>query len=69
MHRQNVIVVMLLVIVSAFVVTAGYAQGGGPLGLLSGCVTRLTGGSSEVVGSNRLVSETTSNGGFSRATE
>ena len=38
MHRQNVIVVALLVVVSAFVVTAGYAKGGGPLGLLNTCV-------------------------------
>jgi peptide-methionine (R)-S-oxide reductase len=60
MHRQNVIAAALLVIVSAFVVTAGYAKGYGPLGLLNGCVARLTGGSSQIVASNRLVSETNS---------
>ncbi len=58
MHRQNVIAAALLVVVSAFVVTAGYAKGYGPLGFISGCVAQLTGGSSQVVESNRLVSET-----------
>ena len=60
MHRQNVIASALLVVVSAFVVTAGYAKGSGPFGLLNACVARLTGGSSQIAGSNRLVSETTS---------
>lgn len=55
MHRQNVIVVVVLVVVSAFVVTAGYAKGGGPLGLISTCVARLTGGGSQMVASNSLV--------------
>ena len=58
MHRQNVIAAALLVVLSAFVVTAGYANGGGPLGLLNACVARLTGGSSQLVASNGLVSET-----------
>jgi peptide-methionine (R)-S-oxide reductase len=58
MHRQNVIAAALLVIVSAFVVTEGYAKGSGPLGLLHACVARLTGGGSQIGASNRLVSET-----------
>src|SRR5678815_5754571 len=57
MHRQNVFAVALLVIVSAFVVTAGFAKGSGPLGLLSACVTRLTGGGSPVVPPHTLVSD------------
>lgn len=60
MHRQNVIAAALLVVVSAFVVTAGYAKGYGPLGLLNACVARLTGGSTQFVSSNSLVSETNS---------
>ena len=60
MHRQNVIAAALLVVLSAFVVTAGYANGGGPLGLLNACVARLTGGSSQLVASNGLVSDTKS---------
>jgi peptide-methionine (R)-S-oxide reductase len=60
MHRQNVIAAALLVVVSAFVVAAGYAKGRGPLGLLNSCVTGLTGGSSQLVASNSLVSEANS---------
>ena len=60
MHRQNVIAGALLVIVSAFVVTAGYAKGYGPLGLINACVAQLTGDSSQIVASNSLGSETNS---------
>lgn len=60
MHRQNVIATALLVVVSGFVVTAGYAKGCGPLGLLDACVARLTGGSSQIGASNSLGSETNS---------
>ncbi|HZE71495.1 MAG TPA: redoxin family protein [Pyrinomonadaceae bacterium] len=59
MHRQNVIATGLLVVASAFVITAGYAKGLGPLGLLNACVARLTGGS-QLVSSNSLMSETES---------
>lgn len=60
MHRQNVITVALLVVVSAFAVTAGYAKGSGPLGLLSACVARLTGNSSQIVASDSLALDTKS---------
>ena len=60
MHRQNVIALALIVVVSAFVVTAGYAKGSGPLGLLNACVARLNGSSSQIVASNSLVSKTNS---------
>lgn len=59
MHRQNVIAAALLVIVSAFVVVAGYSRGTGPLALINSCVARLTGGgSSQLTASNRLSAET-----------
>ena len=60
MHRQNVIAAGLLVLVSVLVVTAGYAKGRGPLGVLNSAIMRLTSGSSQLVTSDNLVSETKS---------
>lgn len=60
MHRQNVFAAALLVLAAAFVVTAGYATGGGPLGVINACATRLTGGKSEFVTSNSSTSGTNS---------
>ena len=60
MHRQNILAAALLIIGAAFVVTAGYATGRGPLGVLNACATRLTGGSSQLVSENRLVPDTNS---------
>lgn len=42
MHRQNILALGLLVLVSLAVLTAGYASGRGPLGALSYAVTRLS---------------------------
>ncbi|MGH9875696.1 MAG: redoxin domain-containing protein [Pyrinomonadaceae bacterium] len=42
MHRQNVLVIGLLVLVMLAVLTAGYASGRGPLGVVSYAVTRLS---------------------------
>jgi peptide-methionine (R)-S-oxide reductase len=50
----------MLLVATAFVVTAGYATGRGPLGVLNECVRRLSGGGSQFVPSNTLVSETNS---------
>ena len=62
MHRQNVIGAGLLIVASAFVVTAGYAKGWGPLGLFNARVTREIGGNTQFVPSNTLVSDTNSPG-------
>jgi thiol-disulfide isomerase/thioredoxin len=43
MHRQNVLALVLLLVVATLLVTIGYAQGYGPLGLLSSGVHRFTG--------------------------
>jgi thiol-disulfide isomerase/thioredoxin len=45
MHRQNILAIGLLLVVSLGVLTAGYASGRGPLGALSYAVTRLSHGS------------------------
>lgn len=42
MHRQNILALGLLVLVSLAVLTAGYASGRGPLGVFSYAVTRLS---------------------------
>jgi thiol-disulfide isomerase/thioredoxin len=42
MHRQDVFVVALLVIVSTAVLAAGYTTGRGPLGVISAGIARLT---------------------------
>lgn len=60
MHRQNVIAAGLLSLVFVLVVTVGYAKGWGPLGLLNVGVTRLAGGSNQIVSSDSLVSESES---------
>lgn len=57
MRRQNIIAAGLVLVASAFVVTAGYATGREPLGVLRSCANRLTGGSAQFVSSNALVSE------------
>jgi peptide-methionine (R)-S-oxide reductase len=50
MHRQNVLALGLLLVAATLLVTIGYAQGYGPLGLLSSGVRRLTnGGNSQLV--------------------
>jgi hypothetical protein len=63
MHRQNVLVLGLLVLMLMAVLTAGYTTGRGPIGVLSYGVTRLrsiSGGSSQLVSSDDLVSESKS---------
>lgn len=57
MHRQNILVIGLLLLVSLGVLTAGYASGRGPLGVLSYAITRLSHANN---GSAVLVSETKS---------
>src|SRR6185503_6059201 len=42
MHRQNILVIGLLGLVMLVVLTAGYASGRGPLGLVSYTVSRLS---------------------------
>ena len=42
MHRQNILALGLLLLVSLAVLTAGYASGRGPLGALSYAVTRMS---------------------------
>lgn len=42
MHRQNVLVLVLLVLISTTVITVGYATGRGPLGVLSYGVSRFS---------------------------
>ena len=56
MHRQNVLALGLLLVVSLGVLTAGYASGRGPLGALGYAVTRLSHGS----GGSVLVAESKS---------
>jgi peptide-methionine (R)-S-oxide reductase len=42
MHRQNVLALILLLVVSVVLVTAGYAKGWGPLGLINMGVAKFT---------------------------
>jgi thiol-disulfide isomerase/thioredoxin len=42
MHRQNILAIGLLVLVMLVVLTAGYASGRGPFGVVSYAVTRLS---------------------------
>src|SRR5689334_16928696 len=44
MHRQFIIFVSLLIIISTVIVAAGYVTGAGPLGVLSNGISRLTSG-------------------------
>lgn len=60
MRRQNVIAAGLLSLVFVLVATVGYAKGWGPLGLLNVGVTRLAVGSSKIVSSDSLASESKS---------
>jgi peptide-methionine (R)-S-oxide reductase len=43
MHRQNIIAATLLVLVFGLIVTAGYAKGWGPLGVLNNTIERIAG--------------------------
>ena len=55
MHRQDVLVLGLLVLMLMAILTAGYTTGRGPIGVLSYGVTRLrsiSGGSSQLVSSD-----------------
>jgi len=56
MHRQNVLVLGLLVLMLMAVLTAGYTTGRGPIGVLSYGVTRLRSisGGSQLVSSDDL---------------
>lgn len=49
MHRQNVLALTLVVIGSVLLVTASYAKGLGPLGLLTAGISRLSGGENQLV--------------------
>jgi thiol-disulfide isomerase/thioredoxin len=60
MHRQNVLAIGLLVLLSLAVLTVGYATGRGPLGLLTYGVTRLSNGSSRSVSTDDLAPESKS---------
>ncbi len=60
MHRQKLIVAGLLALASVLVVSAGYAKGWGPLGVLSSGIARLTSGSSPLISSGRLQADTKS---------
>ncbi|HEV8368955.1 MAG TPA: DUF5700 domain-containing putative Zn-dependent protease [Pyrinomonadaceae bacterium] len=57
MDRQDVIATGLLVLVFALVVTAGYAKGSEPLGVLNSGVTRMPGSSSQFVSPGEDVPE------------
>jgi hypothetical protein len=57
MDRQDVIAAGLLVLVFALVVTAGYAKGSEPLGVLNSGVTRMPGSSSQFVSPERMLPE------------
>jgi peptide-methionine (R)-S-oxide reductase len=57
MHRQNIFAAVLLVLAAAFVVTAGYATGRGPLGVINACATKLTGGNSQFVTANTSMTD------------
>src|SRR5437588_3317916 len=57
MHRRNLIVALLLIMVGVGIVATGYAKSWGPLGALNRGVSRITGGS-ETLAANNLVSET-----------
>lgn len=60
MHRQNILATILLVIVSAIVVTTGYAKGWGPLGVLESGVRRLTRGNEAMSASKTVLTDTKS---------
>jgi len=57
MHRQNLLALGLLGLVSAVVLAAGYASGRGPLGVLSYGVSRLSNGPNRIAGGDSLTTE------------
>jgi thiol-disulfide isomerase/thioredoxin len=57
MHRQNILAIGLLVLVMLVVLTAGYASGRGPLGVVSYAVSRLSHANSGSASPAILVSE------------
>src|SRR6266542_6886191 len=57
MHRQSIIAAVLLTVLGVGIVATGYAKGWGPLGALSLGVSRITGGGSDSLTVNTLVSE------------
>jgi thiol-disulfide isomerase/thioredoxin len=57
MHRQNILATILLVIVSAIVVTTAYAKGWGPLGVLESGVRRLTRGNEAMSASKTVLTD------------
>jgi peptide-methionine (R)-S-oxide reductase len=59
MHRQKIIAAGLLIVASAFVVTAGYTKGWGPVGLLNAAETRMIGGNTQVYSSQMQTSPPT----------
>jgi peptide-methionine (R)-S-oxide reductase len=60
MHRQNVIAAGLLVFTFTVLVTAGYAKGWGPLGVLNSGIARLSRSGTQLVSSNHIVSDSKS---------
>ena len=54
MHRQNIIAVALLALVSTVVVTAGYAKGWGPIGVLNRGITLFTSGPTLIVPDDKV---------------
>ena len=60
MHRQNILAIGLLVLVSLAVLTAGYASGRGPLGVFGYAVTRFSHANSGSASPDALVSESKS---------
>jgi thiol-disulfide isomerase/thioredoxin len=57
MHRQNILAIGLLVLVMLVVLTAGYASGRGPLGVVSYAISRLSHANSGSTSPAILVSE------------
>ncbi len=60
MHRQNILATILIVLVSAVVVTAGYAKGWGPLGIIESGVRNLTIGDNPIISSDTPVPDSRS---------
>ena len=60
MHRQNIIAGGLILFVLIVIVTAGYAQGWGPLGVFHRGIAQVTGGATPIVLEDGLVAETKS---------
>jgi len=60
MHRQNILATILIVLVSAVVVTAGYAKGLGPLGIIEAGVRNLTTGGNTIISSDTILPDSKS---------